>query len=155
MYPDCINGGQCVSIMMPPTPTNERSECMCMTTDMRELLEQHAAMGLPTSVPDQFRRQIPSLCICMTSEMRAFLEACAEQNAGRPEYNGQSDNDHSPASMDLSENPTPSSSGHPAGSVYSPLGFSDPSVPLQYEPPKEGGWELLDFGSGDYYLDAR
>lgn len=127
-----------------------------MPPDVRALVEQYAATGPPKSVPDQFRLEVPSLCICMTPEMRAFLEACAEQNARHPEYNVHSDNGHSPASMDLSDNLTPSSSGQPAGSAasYSPLDFSDPTVPLQYEPPKEGGWELLDFGGGEYFMDG-
>lgn len=127
-----------------------------MAADVRTLVERHAAMGPPTCVPEQLRGQIPALCICMKPEVRAFLEACAEYMTIRPEYNQHSDNGQSPASMDLSDNLTPSSSGNQGGSTasYSPLDFNDPAAPLQYEPPKEGGWELLDFGAGDYYLDG-
>lgn len=143
--------------MMPGAPTEaEMAECTCMAADLRILVERHAAMGLPTCVPEQLRGHVPAVCICMKPEVRSFLEACAEYMAACPEYNSHSDNGQSPASMDLSDNLTPSSSsGNPGGSTasYSPLNFNEPG-PLQYEPPKEGGWELLDFGAGDYYLDG-
>lgn len=158
MYPECLIGSQCVMMASPePEP-----DCDCMAADVRALIERHAAMGPPTCVPDQLNGNIPALCVCMTPEVRSFLEACAEY-LNRPEYsNGlHSDNDQSPASMDLSDNLTPSSSGggggHAAGSAasYSPLNFCDSAVPAQYEPPKESSWELLDFGTGDYYIDTR
>lgn len=145
--------------MMANSPNSPPHDCDCMAADVRALVERHAAMGPPTCVPEQLNGHIPAVCVCMTPEVRSFLEACAEYSLSRPEYNGlHSDNGHSPASMDMSDNLTPSSSGgNPAGSAasYSPLGFSDSAVPPQYEPPKEGSWELLDFGTGDYYIDTR
>lgn len=148
---------RCGMILTPSQPSSaDFKNCQCMPPDVRALLEHHAALGPPPSaLPEMFRCQIPTPCVCMSPEVLAFIEACTEM------YNVRSENGHSPASMDLSDNLTPSSSGHPGGSTasYSPLGFGGPG---RFEIPKDG-WEMLDFGSGapmegdglgEYFLES-